>query len=496
MKNSFEENLVEYIQNQYKKSIEQLEKECEYLKTIKKIKLILNHHTVPGENIYIMGNITNNELKECIYENDKWVYLYKIKNDIQLNYKYIKEWNDKNKNNQIEKKNQIDIRKIAEDIYYHKMELICDGIILKNDYNKFDYNQNRYEGKSEEINNEDMIIEKIKFQINNNNNEGEVFINGKMFGDWKKPEKLEKKDNNLEYIYNIKKEENLYEVKEYKYMIKWKNGLLTNWEKLDVRKLDINDIKNKIKNKDNNFEYNNEEKMIIIKNNPEFNYKEGEIYKKLEIKDIKKIRVYLKDKKIDGKDIYVNGNIFNNWKEPKKCELDNDSYYWEYVINNNNVNEIEYKYLQINDNNEKYENIEGNRKLNLSEIINNNNIFFDKNNSMLIIDKTNFIKIEMEINVVLENNFNLFLEGNYQNGGDIKKIKCDKINNNTWKVEFEKNWLKDNIFEYKFIKNEMIYEKGENRKFDLNNICNDDKQTFLIKDNILKIYETNLNFSK
>ena len=113
---------------------------------------------------------------------------------------------------------------------------------------------------------------------------------------------------------------------------------------------------------------------------------------------------------------------------------------------------------------------------------------------MLIIDKTNFIKIEMEINVVLEDNFNLFLQGNYQKSDDIKIIKCDKINNNTWKVEIEKNWLKDNIFEYKFIKNETIYEKGENRKFNLNNICNDDKQTFLIKDNILKIYETNLNF--
>jgi hypothetical protein len=40
MTNSFDENLVEYIQNQYKKSIEQLEKECEYLKKIKKIKKI------------------------------------------------------------------------------------------------------------------------------------------------------------------------------------------------------------------------------------------------------------------------------------------------------------------------------------------------------------------------------------------------------------------------------------------------------------------------
>ena len=38
MKNLFEENLVEYIQNQYKKPIKQLEKECEYLKKIKKIK--------------------------------------------------------------------------------------------------------------------------------------------------------------------------------------------------------------------------------------------------------------------------------------------------------------------------------------------------------------------------------------------------------------------------------------------------------------------------
>ena len=113
---------------------------------------------------------------------------------------------------------------------------------------------------------------------------------------------------------------------------------------------------------------------------------------------------------------------------------------------------------------------------------------------MLIIDKTNFIKIEMEINVVLENNFNLFLEGNYQKGGDIKKIKCDKINNNTWKVEIEKNWLKDNIFEYKFIKNEKIYEDGENRNFNLKNICNNEKHIFIIKDNNLKIYETNLYF--
>ncbi len=89
MKNLFEENLVEYIQNQYKKPIKQLEKECEYLKKIKKIKLVLNHHTEFGENIYIMGNITNNELKKCKYEvNDKWVYLHEFKNDIQLFYKY------------------------------------------------------------------------------------------------------------------------------------------------------------------------------------------------------------------------------------------------------------------------------------------------------------------------------------------------------------------------------------------------------------------------
>ena len=340
------------------------------------------------------------------------------------------------------------------------------------------------------------MIEKIKFQINNNN-EGEIFINGKMFDDWKKPEKLEKKDNNLEYIYNIKKDENLYENKEYKYMIEWKNGLLTNYEKLNARILNLNDIKNKIKNKDNNFEYNNEEKMIIIKDNPEFKYKEGAIYKKLEKEDIKKIRVYLKDIKIDGKDIYVNGNIFNDWKDPKKCELDNDSYYWEYEINNN-VNEIKYKYLQIIGNDKKYENIDGDRKLNLSEKINNNNnISFDKNNSKLIIDKTNFIKIEMEINVVLEDNFNLFLEGNYQPDCVKKKIECNKINNNTWRVEFEKNWLKDNIFEYKFIKifeNKTIYEKDPNRKFDLKNICNNEKHSFSIKDNILKIYETNLYF--
>jgi hypothetical protein len=510
MKNLFEENLVEYIQNQYKKPIKQLEKECEYLKKIKKIKLVLNHHTEFGENIYIMGNITNNELKKCDYDKndkDKWVYLHEFKNDIQLNYKYIKEWNDKKKNYQIEEKNQIiDIRNIAEYIINDKMKLI-DDIVIKNDFKNFDYNKNRYEGNSEnkeiknevkleKTNNEDMIIEKIKFQINNNNNEGEIFINGKMFDDWKKPEKLEKRDNNLEYIYNIKKDENLYENKEYKYMIEWKNGLLTNFEKLNVRILNLNDIKNKIKNKDNNFEYNNEEKMIIIKDNPEFNYKEGAIYKKLEIKDIKKIRVYLKDIKIDGKDIYVNGNIFNNWKEPKKCELDNDSYYWEYEINNN-VNEIVYKYLQIIDKEYNYEDIKENRLLNLSEIINNNNnISFDKNNSMLIIDKTNFIKIEMEINVILENNFNLFLEGNYQ-ASVKKKIECNKINNNTWRVEFEKNWLKDNIFEYKFIKifeNQMIYEKDPNRKFDLKNFCNNEKQTFLIKDNILKIYETNLDF--
>ena len=97
MTNSFDENLVEYIQNQYKKSIEQLEKECEYLKKIKKIKLVLNHQTVFGENIYIMGNITNNELKYCNYENGSWVYLHEFKNDIQLNYKYIKEWKDKKK---------------------------------------------------------------------------------------------------------------------------------------------------------------------------------------------------------------------------------------------------------------------------------------------------------------------------------------------------------------------------------------------------------------
>jgi hypothetical protein len=241
-----------------------------------------------------MGNITNNELKKCDYDKndkDKWVYLHEFKNDIQLNYKYIKEWKDKNKNYQKEEKNQIDIRNIAEYIINDKMKL-NDDIVIKIDFKNFDYNKNRYEGNSEETNNEDMIIEKIKFQINNNNNEGEIFINGKMFDDWKKPEKLEKKDNNLEYIYNIKKEENLYEIKKYKYMIEWKNGLLTNYEKLDVRKLDINDIKNKIKNKDNNFEYNNEEKMLIIKDNPEFNYKEGAMYKKLEIKDIKKIRVY------------------------------------------------------------------------------------------------------------------------------------------------------------------------------------------------------------
>ena len=389
MTNSFDENLVEYIQNQYKKSIEQLEKECEYLKKIKKIKLVLNHQTVYGENIYIMGNITNNELKYCNYENGSCVYLHEFKNDIQLNYKYIKEWKDKNKNYQIEEKNQIDIRNIAEHIYNDKMKL-NDDIVIKIDFKNFDYNKNKYEENSEnkeiknevkleETNNEDMIIKKIKFQINNNN-EGEIFINGKMFDDWKKPEKLEKKDNNLEYIYNIKKDENLYENKEYKYMIEWKNGLLTNYEKLNARILNLNDIKNKIKNKDNNFEYNNEEKMIIIKDNPEFKYKEGAIYKKLEKEDIKKIRVYLKDIKIDGKDIYVNGNIFNDWKDPKKCELDNDSYYWEYEINNN-VNEIEYKYLQIIDNNKKYESIDGNRKLNLSEIINNNIIIsFDKNN--------------------------------------------------------------------------------------------------------------------
>jgi hypothetical protein len=455
-----------------------------------------------------MGNITNNELIDCKYENDSWVYLHEFKNDIQLNYKYIKEWNDKNKNYQIEEKNQIDIRNIAEYIYNDKMKL-NDDIVIKIDFKNFNYDINKYEGNSEnkeikngvkleETNNDDMIIEKIKFQINNNNNEGEIFINGKMFGDWKKPEKLEKKDNNLEYIYNIKKDENLYEIKEYKYMIEWKNGLLTNYEKLDVRKLDINDIKNKIKNKDNNFEYNNEEKMIIIKDNPDFKYKEGKIYKKLEIKDIKKIRVYLKDIKIDGKDIYVNGKIFNDWKEPKKCELDNDSYYWEYEINNN-VNVIEYKYLQIIDKHYNYEDIKGNRLLNLSEIINNNNnnIFFDKNNSMFIIDKINFIKFEMEINVILDDNFNLFLEGNYQPDCVKKKIECNKINNNTWRVEFEKNWLKDNIFEYKFIKifeNKIIHEKDPNRKFDLKNICNNEKQTFSIKDNILKIYETNLYF--
>ena len=239
MKNLFEENLVEYIQNQYKKSIEQLEKECEYLKKIKKIKLVLKHHTVFGENIYIMGNITNNELKYCNYENGSWVYLHEFKNDIQLNYKYIKEWNDKNKNYQIEEKNQIDIRNIAEYIFNEKMEL-NDDIVIKIDFKNFDYNKNKYEGNSEnkeiknevkleKTNNEDIIIEKIKFQINNNN-EGEIFINGKMFGDWGKPEKLEKKDNNLEYIYNIKKDENLNEIKEYKYMIEWKNGLLTNYE--------------------------------------------------------------------------------------------------------------------------------------------------------------------------------------------------------------------------------------------------------------------------
>ena len=136
MTNSFDENLVEYIQNQYKKSIEQLEKECEYLKKIKKIKkikLVLNHQTVFGENIYIMGNITNNELKYCNYENGSWVYLHEFKNDIQLNYKYIKEWNDKNKNYQIEEKNQIDIRNIAEYIYKDKLKL-NDDIVIKIDY--------------------------------------------------------------------------------------------------------------------------------------------------------------------------------------------------------------------------------------------------------------------------------------------------------------------------------------------------------------------------
>ena len=103
----------------------------------------------------------------------------------------------------------------------------------------------------------------------------------------------------------------------------------------------------------------------------------------------------------------------------------------------------------------------------------------------------------MEINVILDDNFNLFLEGNYQPDCVKKKIECNKINNNTWRVEFEKNWLKDNIFEYKFIKifeNKIIHEKDPNRKFDLKNICNNEKQTFSIKDNILKIYETNLYF--
>jgi hypothetical protein len=85
----YDEDLIKYTQNQYKKKIEQLEKEIEYLKQIKKIKLLANYHTVPGEDIYIIGDLTNNELIMCDYETT-WVYKYDFLNDKPLYYRYYK----------------------------------------------------------------------------------------------------------------------------------------------------------------------------------------------------------------------------------------------------------------------------------------------------------------------------------------------------------------------------------------------------------------------
>jgi hypothetical protein len=369
---------------------------------------------------------------------------------------------------------------------------------FKYDINKYNENNKNFSQKIEYQNKEENIeIKKIKFQLNKDYKEGEIYINGSIFNNWKNPEKLKKdENNNLIYIYELKNGENLEKSEEYKYLIEWKNGLKTIYETKSVRKLEINNI---INQNNNNYEYNKEEKMLIIKDEPEFKYKEGEICKKLEKNDIKKIRII---KKFNGKEIYVNGNIFNNWKEPIKCEIENDKCFWEYEIKQND-DLIEYKYLDIVDNNPKYENFQGNRILKISDIIkdyDNKNIYFDKNNSILV-KIENLLKIEMIVQIKqikLATEEKLFIEGNYydKNVGNERK-EVSKIDDETWKVELDEKLVKEDIFEYKYIKqknNNYIYEHGNNRQINLKNMNNNNQYSYELSEGIIKIYDKNIIF--
>ena len=490
----YNEDLIKYTQNQYKKEIKQLEKEIEYLKKIKKIKLLANYKTIFGENIFIIGNLTNNELKKCKYENT-WVYEYKFQDDKPLYYRYVIQWkNSDDKNYQTKEDFKLDIRDIVEQLYKGTGGLILndDGILIKNEIGvEFNKEKNKYKE-------ENIEIKKIKFQLNKDYIEGEIYINGKIFNNWKNPEKLKKdKNNHLIYIYELKNEDNLEksEYQEYKYLIEWKNGLKSIYETESVRKIEINNIKNQ-----NNYEYNKEEKMLIIKDEPKFNYKEGTVFKKLEKNDIKKIRII---KKFNGKEIYVNGNIFNNWIEPKKCEIENDKCFWEYEIKQND-DYIIYKYLDIVDNKFIYENLQGNRMFKISDInCDGVGVYFDKNDSILV-KFENFLKIEMIIEIIQINKLTteekLLIEGNYYDisvGNERKEV--NKIDDETWKIELDEKLLKDNIFEYKYMKltNDCYsWEKGNNRKINFKNlnINNNNQYTYELSKGILKIYDKNIIF--
>jgi len=130
-------------------------------------------------------------------------------------------------------------------------------------------------------------------------------------------------------------------------------------------------------------------------------------------------------------------------------------------------------------------------------------VYFDKNDSILV-KFENFLKIEMIIEIIQINKLTteekLLIEGNYYDisvGNERKEV--NKIDDETWKIELDEKLLKDNIFEYKYMKltNDCYsWEKGNNRKINFKNlnINNNNQYTYELSKGILKIYDKNIIF--